>query len=87
MHCGRGVQAGSFGFKLWFADANGFSGLVAEGDFHAVNQVDSGIAGGSAAQDGHQRIWNEAHVHQVVLDGFREVKGDEDATCTDLQLT
>jgi hypothetical protein len=84
MDRGRGVEDGGFGYELRLADANGLGGLVAEGDLHAVNPVDGGVAGGGAAQDSHESIWNETHVHQVVLDGFREVKGDENATCTNL---
>ena len=69
-----------------FADADGFCGLVAKGDFHAVDAVDGGVAGRGAAQGGDQRIGDKAHMHQVVLDGFRQVEGHQDPALADLQF-
>ena len=45
-------------------DADGFGGLVAEGDFHAVDAVDGGVAGRGAAQSRDQGIGDKAHMHQ-----------------------
>jgi hypothetical protein len=50
---------------------------MAEGDFHAVNAVDGGIAGRGAAQGRDQGIGDKAHMHQVVLYGFGKVEGDQ----------
>ncbi len=47
---------------------------MAQGDFHAVHAVDSRIAGRGAPQYGDVGVGNEAHVHQVILDGLRKVK-------------
>jgi cytoskeletal protein CcmA (bactofilin family) len=66
---------------------DGFGGFVTEGNLHVVNAVDGGIAGRSAAQSGNARIRDKAHVHEVVLNGLREVEGNQDACFADLQLT
>jgi hypothetical protein len=75
-----------FGFALLGADADGSGGLVAQGDFHAVNAENSGVAGGSAAQNGDQRAGDEAHVHEMVLDRFRQVERHQHGRFPDLQF-
>ena len=54
---------------------------MAEGDFQAVDAVDGGIAGGARRRAVTQRR-AQTHVHQVVLDGFRQVEGDQDPAFT-----
>ena len=66
------------------ADCSG--SFVAESNLHAVNAVDSGIAGRGAAEIDDARSGDEAHMHQVVLDIFREVERDQDPTFTDGQF-
>ena len=56
------------------AHANGRGSLVAQGDFHAVDAVNGGVAGRGAAQRVDARVGHKAHMHQMVLDGFREVE-------------
>lgn len=68
------------GFGFCGTDADGVGGLVAEGNLHAVNAVDGGITGGGAAERSDKSIGDEAHVHEVVLHGFRQVKGYQDAS-------
>jgi hypothetical protein len=63
-------------------DPNGFGRFVAQGNLHAVHAVNRGIACGGSAQQSDESARNEAHVHQVVLDGFRQVKGDQFAALT-----
>jgi len=60
---------------------------MAEGDFHSIDAVDSRVAGRGAAQGRYQSVRDETHVHQVVLDIFRQVEGDQDPTVTDRQIT
>ncbi len=71
----------SFGVDLCCAIAERececLGGLVAEGNLHAVNAIDGGVAGRCAAQRGDRGIGNEAHVHEVVLHGFRQVEGNQ----------
>lgn len=55
---------------------------MAEGDFEAVNAVDGGVACWGAAQSLDYGIGDKTHVHQVVLDVFRQVEGDEDTAFT-----
>ena len=63
-------------------DSDGGGGLMAERDFKAVNAVDGGIAGGSAAQGRDLGVGHKTHVHQVVLDVLRQVEGDQDPAFT-----
>jgi hypothetical protein len=68
------------------ANADSGGSFAAESDFHAVNAVNGGIAGWGAAQIDDARPRDEAHMHQVVLDIFREVERDQDPTFSDGQL-
>lgn len=61
-------------------DADGCGGFMAEGDFHAVNTVNSGVAGWRAAEIDYAGAGDKAHMHQVVLDIFGEVERDQDPT-------
>jgi hypothetical protein len=65
---------------------NGSGGLAAEGNLHAVHAVDGGVAGRRAAQDRDQRIGNKAHVHQMVLHGFRQVKAHQNPALAYIQF-
>jgi len=67
-------------------DADGLGGFVAEGDFHAVDGEDGGVAGGGAAENGDEGVGDETHVHQVVLDGFREFESNQDSGLADLHF-
>ena len=60
---------------------------MAKGDFHAVNAVDSGVAGRGAAQRRHQGVGHKAHMHQMILNRFRQVEGDQNPTFADVQFT
>ena len=68
------------------ANADGFGGFVAQRDLHAVDAVDGGVAGRGAAQGGDEGIGDKAHMHQMVLDGFRQIEGDQDPAFADLQF-
>jgi hypothetical protein len=59
---------------------------VAEGDFDSVDAVDSGIAGGGAAEGGDFSVGDEAHVHEVVLNRIGQIESDEDACFADMQF-
>jgi len=74
-------------FRLFGTNMDGVGCLVAESDFHSVDEVDGWVAGWSAAQSGDEHIGDETHVHEMVLYGLREVKRNQDAACSDLQLT
>lgn len=76
----RGFQGFRRLGRFGFADADGLGGLDAEGNLHAVNGVDGGVAGRGATQRRHMGIGDETHVHQVVLDGFGEVQRDQHRT-------
>jgi len=67
-------------------DSNGLGGFVTQGDFHAVNGVDGGVAGGSAAEGRNQCVRDETHVHEVVLDGFREFESNQDSSLADFHF-
>jgi hypothetical protein len=56
------------------AHVNGRGGLAPEGNLHSIDGVNGGVAGWRAAQYGYQGIGNKAHVHQVVLYGFRQIE-------------
>jgi hypothetical protein len=75
-----------FGGGVTGADSDGIRSLVAECNLHTVDQVDSGVAGRSAAEDCNQRIGDKAHMHQVVLDGFGQVESYQDRAFTDFEL-
>jgi hypothetical protein len=68
------------------ADRDGIGSLVAEGYLHAIYQVDGGVSGGGAADGCNQRVGDKAHMHEVVLDGFRQVESYQDRTFTDFEL-
>jgi hypothetical protein len=59
---------------------------MAEGNLHAVDTVDRGVAGWRATQGCHQRTGNEPHMHQVVLHGFRQIEGHQNPALADIQL-
>jgi hypothetical protein len=59
---------------------------MAEGDFHPVDAIHGGVAGRRAAQGRHLGVGDKSHVHQVVLDIFRQVKGDQDPPLTNRQI-
>ena len=59
---------------------------MAESDLHAVDGVDGGVAGGGAAQGSDQGIGDKAHMHQVVLHGFRQIEGHQDPGFADVQF-
>jgi hypothetical protein len=80
---GRGF--GGCSLVAW-ADCDGIRGFVAESDLHSIDAVDGWIASGSAAEDGDLRVGDKAHVHQVVLDGFGQVKCHQDRVFTDFEL-
>lgn len=81
-----GGGAGRFGSDFDGPDANGGCCFMAERDFEAVNAVDGGVPGGSATQGRDFSIWNKTHVHQVVLNVFREVECDQDPAFTHRQI-
>ena len=56
-------------------------------DLHAIDGIDSWIAGWSAAQGRNACFGNKAHMHQVVLNGFREVEVYNNPSLTNPQLT
>jgi len=60
---------------------------MAEGNLHAINAVDGWVAGWCAAEGGDEGVWDKAHVHEMVLDGFREIEGDQDCGIADIQFT
>ena len=59
---------------------------MAEGNLQAVNAVDGGVAGGSAAQGRDLSVGHKTHVHQVVLDVFRQVEGNQDPAFANRQI-
>lgn len=59
---------------------------MAEGDFQAVNAIDGGVTGRGAAQGRDFSVGHKTHVHQVVLDVFRQVEGDKDPAITNRQI-
>ena len=59
---------------------------MAERDFHAVDAIDGGVAGRGAAQGGDLGIGHKAHMHQVVLDVFGQVEGDQDPALANRQI-
>ena len=59
---------------------------MAQGNLHAVDAINSGIAGRRAAQSRHMRIGYKAHMHQVVLDRFGQIQGDQNPAFANLQL-
>jgi hypothetical protein len=68
-------------------NADGISGLVPQGDFHAVNSVDRGITGRGFAQDGDYGPRDEAKMHQVVLYRFRKIESYQLTALPYVQLT
>jgi hypothetical protein len=48
--------------------------LLAESDFCAVDAINGGVAGGSAAQCENPVLRDKPQMHQVALDLFREVQ-------------
>jgi hypothetical protein len=75
-----------FGFDFLRAYTDSSGGLVAQGDFHAVNAENGGVAGWGAAQNGDQRTGNKPHVHKMVLDRFRQVQRHQNGRFPDLQF-
>ena len=59
---------------------------MAECDLHSVDQVDSGIASWSATENRYECAGDKAHVHQVVLDGFRQIESYQDRAFSDFEL-
>lgn len=78
-HGGR--RGGNF---IGFAHVDGLGGFDAEGNLHAVDAVHGGVTGWGAAQRGDAGVGDEAHMHQVVLHGFRKVQRDQDCALADL---
>ncbi len=59
---------------------------MAQGNFHAVDAINGRIAGGGTAERGDRRIGYKAHMHQVVLDGFRKVEAYQYAALAHFQF-
>jgi len=59
---------------------------MAEGDFHAVDTVDGGVAGRGATEHRDERVGDKAHMHQMVLYGFGQVESHQDRSFTDFKL-
>lgn len=77
---------GWFRLRDFEFDGNVAGGLFAEGNLYAVNAVDGGVAGGSAAEDFNVGAGEEAEVSEVVADLLGELDGFEDSGLSDSHI-
>ena len=55
-----------------------------KGNLHAINPVDGRVARGRPSQHCDPRIGDKAHVHQVILYGFRQFERQQNSRLPDL---
>jgi hypothetical protein len=84
---GRAVrERGRGGVSRRKLEEDAAGGLVAQGDFDAVEAVDGGVAGGGAAEDFDAGAGQEAQVREVVADLFGQVDGLYNARIANLRI-
>ena len=71
-------------FELQAAYADRTSRLAAKGNLHAINSVDGRVPGRGAPQHCNPCIGDKAHVHQVILYGFRQFERQQNSRFSDL---